>query len=686
MSRRKEKRDVSNMAFRAFAVQPGSTRAVISSEKPVPMFDWEMGEMIPEILLSSGMEIRGGGDQVVMLDSHSRWSVDTVLGSVRNIRAKGEVIEGDPEFGSDTRSKDAEAKVEEGHISDLSVGYQIDPKRTVYVGEDEEAEIDGRKFKGPANVRTWWLLNEVSLVPIGANDEAKLRGYPSLEEARRQISEHSKQAENGGAGAPESGGAGASRSPTEPGAEKQNQPQIQQTRTMSEEISTPVAVAEPPAKPELSAEERELAIRKAGETEVKRIHEIREASGNFAEANPAHADIADKIAARHIEERKSLDEFRKELEFVKENYTPIPLETDGAIDQAHRIDNMSEQEAQQYSLLRAINLLEQGKPLDGLEREASDEIAAKVKSPAKGFYVPMGNLKCMPGVRQMTEQQRADLDSTTATTAAELVGVQHRPQDMIELLRNRMVTAQAGVRSLNIDSGTISIPRQDTGAAFGWVLESGSLSESNLTTGEVTATGKEGGMSQTYTKKLLAQGTPSVEQLVRDDLVDGIAVGKDLGILEGSGAAGQPTGIKNTGSIGAVTFGATPTWAKMLEFIDDVATANALMGSLSYMFNAGAWAALSSIEKATNTAKFIIDENDTIAGYPYFMTEQISSDFVAFGNWRDTFMVDWGGIDIVVNPFSDDLARRIRVTAFITTDVIVRHPASYSWSSDAATQ
>lgn len=149
-----------------------SIEADVSTENPVLMPDYERGEMVPEVLLTSGV-ILPDSRQVPFLDSHQRQSVGNQLGSARDISV-----------GDDNRLKarlqfssaaDAEfTKVREGHVTDVSAGYQILKKTSVKRGETKE--IEGREYTGPVNVVTQWRLMEVSLTPIGADSLAKLRG------------------------------------------------------------------------------------------------------------------------------------------------------------------------------------------------------------------------------------------------------------------------------------------------------------------------------------------------------------------------------------------------------------------------------------------------------------------------------------------------------------------------------
>lgn len=178
--RHSERHDVATeLSYREFAVRASSldeagrsVEAIISTEAPVPMPDYQRGEIVPEVLLTSGAQFPSSR-QVPFLDSHARNSTSDQLGSVRTIRTDGEIIVGRLHF--DESANTQWNKVRAGHITDVSAGYQV-LKRT-YVAQGKTATVGGRSFTGPVNVVTSWRLKEVSLVPIGADDQAKLRGF-----------------------------------------------------------------------------------------------------------------------------------------------------------------------------------------------------------------------------------------------------------------------------------------------------------------------------------------------------------------------------------------------------------------------------------------------------------------------------------------------------------------------------
>lgn len=150
-----------------------SIEASISTETPVLEYDWRRGKYVPRVLLSSGAQFPSSR-QIPLLDSHNRWSVKDQLGSVRSIKRNTDNgnISGKLVFSS---SAEAEwTKVREGHVTDVSAGFQV--LNEIYIPEGETQRIKGKEFTGPINVATKWRLYEASVTPIGADEAAKMRG------------------------------------------------------------------------------------------------------------------------------------------------------------------------------------------------------------------------------------------------------------------------------------------------------------------------------------------------------------------------------------------------------------------------------------------------------------------------------------------------------------------------------
>ncbi|MDR1946648.1 MAG: hypothetical protein LBQ51_05720 [Desulfovibrio sp.] len=153
-----------------------SVEVTASTQAPVEVMDWETWRPIREVLLVSGCRIPPSGS-VPLLDSHSRFTVSDIIGSYRDIRAEdtpsGPVLTGRAVFSATEDGEKPFRKVAEGHITDVSVGYEI--AAHIRLRENETTEVNGVSYAGPMRIVTDWSLRELSLCPIGADPDAVVR-------------------------------------------------------------------------------------------------------------------------------------------------------------------------------------------------------------------------------------------------------------------------------------------------------------------------------------------------------------------------------------------------------------------------------------------------------------------------------------------------------------------------------
>lgn len=146
---------------------------IAATEQPVLMPDWKRMRMLPEVLLMGGVQLPA--DRTVpLLKDHRKQDSDAVLGSAE-LRVDGDKLLTTNRFSQAESAGDTWTKVKEKHIRSLSVGYK--PLKRVYLPEGQTQRISGRSFTGPVHVVTSWAVREVSVTPIGADDQAKMRGY-----------------------------------------------------------------------------------------------------------------------------------------------------------------------------------------------------------------------------------------------------------------------------------------------------------------------------------------------------------------------------------------------------------------------------------------------------------------------------------------------------------------------------
>ena len=342
---------------------------------------------------------------------------------------------------------------------------------------------------------------------------------------------------------------------------------------------------------------------------------------------------------------------------------------------------LSKKEVQNFSLVRAVHAL--ANPTDrraqeaaAFEFECSRAAADEYGTTAQGIMLPTDVLR-----------NWSKRDNLNVAGEGDLSGEDYRAGDFIDVLRNASSVMQAGARTLNGLSGDVKIPKKTAAASAAWIAsEGGDAAESQMTVGSVTMSPKTLGARTDVTRQLLIQSSLDIENLMRDDLAQAMALAIDLGALQGSGASGQPTGIKNVSGINTVDFGTSPvlvpSYAKLIDMETAVAEDNANVGNLAYIMNATMYGALKSVEKATNTAQFVVEPDGRINGHRTIVSNQVTAGDAFYGNFNDLLIGFFGGLDIVVDPYTNSNSGTVRVVALQSMDVAVRHAVSFCLGND----
>lgn len=344
----------------------------------------------------------------------------------------------------------------------------------------------------------------------------------------------------------------------------------------------------------------------------------------------------------------------------------------------------------QFSLSRAIAAqLNNDWSEAGLEREVSQEIARRSGRSASGFWVPAAALSTR---------------ATMVTTGSNVVGADFRDDAFVLPLANRAQVVNLGATVLPELAQNVAIPRQTGRVAAAWYAEDATITESSATFDNITMSPKQVSATSRYSKKLMVQGLPAIELLLRNDLQGQLGLAIDQAAISGLGSSNQPLGILATAGIGSVAGGANglaPAWSHIVALETALANANADMGALGYLTNSKVRAKLKQVEKSATTGLFLWENGpgdgfDRVNGYRAAVSNQVPSNLtkgtstgvcsaIIFGNWSDLIIGTWGQVDVLVDPYSDSAKANVRIVATGFVDIAVRHPESFAAMQDALT-
>lgn len=377
-------------------------------------------------------------------------------------------------------------------------------------------------------------------------------------------------------------------------------------------------------------------------------------------------DLADKAISEGI----SVEEFRGVL--LENIANDKPLETPSDI-------GMTAKEVKRFSVVKALRAL--ANPSDrkaqadaAFEFECSEAAARQNGTTAQGIMLPADVL---------AQWGQRDLNSSDDST---LIPQDFKGGDFIDVLRNQSSVMAAGATLLRGLSGSVVIPKKTAASSGGWIATEGNAaSESEFTSGSVTMSPKVIGAFSDCTRLLLQQSSLDIENLIRDDLTQSIAIAIDLGALAGSGSSGQPTGVKNTSGVNTTTFAAAnPTFAEIVGMESAVAADNALLGNLSYICKPADYGTLKTTSKDSGSGQFVVEPDGRMNGYNVVRSNQVTAGDFYFGNFGDLLIGMYGSLDITVDPYSLSNTGSIRIVALQTVDVAVRHAVSFCVSNDGA--
>jgi len=330
---------------------------------------------------------------------------------------------------------------------------------------------------------------------------------------------------------------------------------------------------------------------------------------------------------------------------------------------------MTDKEVREFSFVRALKALahpndKEAQRAAGFEFEVSRAAQEKSGKEARGILIPADVLG----------YGKRDLTVGAASGGGDLVATELMSDSFIDLLRKSLVLTQAGANVMTGLQGMVAIPRQSGGATTYHVAESGSITESQLTVDQVTMQPRTIGALTDYSRRLLLQSSVDVENLVRRDLAQQIAIEVENQAINGTGVGSYPLGFLNVTGIN--TESGYTTFADYVNAEAALSTDNALFGNLGYMMNSALRGTLKTTEKASNTAQFVYESDNTINGYSAYVSNSMPANTAVFANFSDIMIGFWSGLDIMVDPYTGSASGTVRVVAMQDYDVAIRHPES----------
>ena len=330
----------------------------------------------------------------------------------------------------------------------------------------------------------------------------------------------------------------------------------------------------------------------------------------------------------------------------------------------HKHININTMKEERFSLLRAIRNVAENRQLDNVTaavcNEGMKEMRAAGLNTVGQIYIP-------------TMETRAAV--SVASEGVDVVATDL--YDIIEPLRAKNVLVQAGAKFYTGLTNSAQIPVM-TGSNVNWAGETAAATDGNVLFNNVTLTPKRLTAYVDISKMLLAQDSVGVENAIRQDLLNAINSKLESTILgKGAKSATTPAGIFN---------GKTPTKVTDFEGLvgleAKVEEANVL-GGISYIASPSARASFRNMMKGSRGTAQLAYTDGTLDGTPVYSTSNVEAKTFVVGDFSNLAIGSWGGLDIVVDNYTQAVNGMIRLVVNAYFDAALIRPEAFQYGTFA---
>ena len=347
-------------------------------------------------------------------------------------------------------------------------------------------------------------------------------------------------------------------------------------------------------------------------------------------------------------EKDEVEEIKKQIITLNEELRTLDVNIDSEENKQLKKNIMNKE----FRLLSAINAVANNKNLDEVSNAVINEGAQEMRKAGLSFA----------GQIQLPTEQRAAI--TVATEGEDVVVTDFT--NILEPLRAKNVLVAAGAKYLAGLTGDLQVPTM-TASNVTWEGETAAASDGAGTFDHVKLQPKRLTAYVDVSKQFLVQDSLDAENLIRQDIVNAINSKLEATILgSAAGTTTKPAGIFYSAS----ALDSISDFGDLVDMEADVMDAN-VQGECKYILSNKAKAALRTMQRGGDGTRNVM-EGGEIDGTAAFATSNVESKNIAYGDFSNLCIAQWGGIDITVDPYSQATNGKVRlvVNAFFDAKVL----------------
>lgn len=337
---------------------------------------------------------------------------------------------------------------------------------------------------------------------------------------------------------------------------------------------------------------------------------------------------------------------------VEENKPEVQEETEPK-ENRNNINNTKNIHMSNFSLIKAINDVVNNR---NINEDALNVIEMGATEMRKSGLSYSGQI-------QLPVEERGDaVAATVATDGKEIVATDKL--NILEPLRGKSILAEAGATFLTGLVGNISIPNY-TGSTCGWKGELEAADNGKGTFGSVELSPKRLTAYIDISKQFLTQDSVGAEEMLRADIVNSLVAKLEQTIFgDAAGDTTKPAGIFNGAEVVAPSYqGVCDAEAAVTDY----------SGEKRFVMSPTAKSAFkqATISGTKSDLRLLLEDGE-VDGYPVSDSSNVAAGGYAFGDFSELVVAQWGGIDIVVDPYTLATKNAIRLVINAYFDAKVR--------------
>ena len=314
----------------------------------------------------------------------------------------------------------------------------------------------------------------------------------------------------------------------------------------------------------------------------------------------------------------------------------------------------------QFSLLKAINDIANNRSLDAVSQAVVNAGADEMRSAGQSFS----------GQIQLPVESRAAV--TVTNEHDDVVEVQFA--DLLTPLRAKNVLVAAGAKYMSGLIGDVQVPIMGAGNVT-WEGEVASAQEAGYTFTSKKLQPKRLTAYVDISKQFLVQDSIGAEQAIRADIVAAINSKLESTILgSAQGSTTTPAGIFYGQSPKTIT-----TFKDICDLEASIEDAN-VIGECKYVMSNKAKAALRNMPKSSKSTQLVM-ENGEVDGTPVLNTSNVEAQNIAYGDWNNLAIGQWGSIDLVVDPYTLAKDGQVRIVINAFFDAVTLRPEAFAFGT-----